>query len=211
MLIERLANEFYPIGRDRKILKANFIEDDPSWLVLPSGLSKTQNGFATNSTHHIETVPFVVSGMSLLGFGVGNMRVAAETATPSIKLVSTDGTKEIGLYTSNKITYFRYIVNGSTVYEDNQVMVGSNGVRKSMLVAAQSSAYGTRPKNIFVAFLPELGYFHVVRNGVVIYSLSTLKTINTSGVNWSGNWKFVLESGSTIYGSSIELVIEQDI
>ena len=211
MLIERLANEFYPIGRDRKILKANFIEDDPSWLVLPSGLSKTQNGFATNGTHHIETVPFVASGMSLLGFGVGNMRVSSETSTPSIRIVSTDGTKEIGLYTSNKITYFRYIVNGSTVYEDNQVMVGSNGVRKSLLVAAQSVAYGVRPKNIFVAFLPELGYFHVVRNDVVVYSLSTLKTINTTGVDWSGSWKFIVENNGNIYGSSVEFVIEQDI
>lgn len=211
MLIERMVNEFYPIGRDRKVLKANFIEDDPSWLTLPTGVTRVNNGFQTANVHKIETTALVASGMSLLGFGIGNWRLNAETATPSMKLVSTDGTKEIGLYTESKITYFRYYVNGTKVYEDDQVMVGSNGVRKSLLVAAQSAAYGVRPKNITVYFLPEMGYFHAARNGVVVYSNSYLNTINTTGVDWSGTWKFVAESSGTMKGSSVELIVEQDI
>ena len=211
MFIERLSNEFYPIGRDRKRMKADFIGEDPSWLVMPLGVTRVNNGFQTSGVHKIESVPIVAANIAMIGFGVGNWRLHSESSTPSMKLVNTDGTREIGLYTESEITYFRYIVNGTTVYEDDEVMVGSNGIRKSMFVASQSTPYGVRPKNIAIYLLPETGYFHVVRNGSVIYSRSNLKTINTTGVDWSGTWKFVVESNGQMNGSSIEMMMEQDI
>ena len=211
MIIRRPKNEEYPIGRDRKEMKAYFVGGSPSWLIMPDDATTVNNGFQTNGTHAIETMEISVSEMSQVGFEVNNWRLNSESATPSIKLVSTDGTKEIGLYASSGVTYFRYIVNGVTVYEDDQVRVGSNGIRKSVLVASQSTAFGVRPKNIFIVFQPGLGQFHAILNGQVIYTLKTLKTINTTGVDWSGTWKFVVESNGQMNGSSIELTIEQDI
>lgn len=216
MIIQRLKNESYPLGRDRKELKADFISGTPSWLTMPSGATTVNNGFQTNGVHTIETIALSISGMAQVCFGVNNWRLNSASATPSIKLVSTDGTKEIGIYADSNITYFRYIVNGVTVYEDDQVRVGSNGIRKSVLVdsqvaISQNCPYAVRPKNVSIVFQPILGHFHVLINGQVVYTLKTLKTINTSGVDWSGTWKFVVESNGQMNGSSIEMTIEQDI
>ena len=211
MIIQRLKSENYPLGRDRKEFKADFFGDTPSWLTMPTGATSVNNGFQTNGNHTIETTAFSINGMSLIGFGVNNWRLNSESATPSIKLVSTDGTREVGLYASSGITYFRYIVNGSVVYEDDQVRVGTNGIRTSVLVASQNVAYGVRPKNIAIVFQPILGQFHAILNNQVVYTLKTLKSINTSGVDWSGTWKFVVESNGQMNGSSIEMTIEQDI
>ena len=216
MIIERLKNETYPLGRDRKELRADFIGGTPAWLTMPEGATIVNNGFQTNGTHTIETAAFSVSGMSQVGFGVNNWRLNSASATPSIKLVSTDGTREIGLYAASGITYFRYIVNGTTIYEDDQVRVGSNGIRKSVLIdsqvaISQNCPYAIRPKNLSIVFQPEMGHFHIILNESVIYSNTGLKTINTTGVDWSGTWKFVVESNGQMNGSSIEMMMEQDI
>lgn len=216
MIIEKPKTDTFPLGRDRKEFKADFISGLPSWLTMPSGWTSANNGFQTNGTHAIETTAFSILEMSQVGFGVKNWRLNSASATPSIKLVNTDGTREIGLYASSGITYFRYIVNGTIVYEDDQVRVGSNGIRKSLLVdsqvaISQDCPYAVRPKNIEILFQPILGHFHAVLNSDVVYSNRELKTINTSGVDWSGTWKFVVESNGQMNGSSIEMTIEQDI
>lgn len=154
-----------------------------------------------------------------LAFKVNNFRLLTDNESVSIKLVNTTTGAAIGLYgayvsSSDKHNYFRYYPNGESESATVEEIVGmsSSNVENSIIITTSAgpnlTKCTTRPKNIELVIQPEVGHFHVRLDDGVTYSYWNLGSL---GIDWSGTWKFVVESNATMHFSSVEMELQQNI
>lgn len=199
-----------PLGRDTKVLKADFLTSDvPAWLTVPIGSTVGDNALETSGTEDIETILFTVSKLEHCAITVNNLRLHSGSATMSMKLVSEDGTKVIGLFGEDKNTYFRYILDGEQISQDTCALQQGGSYAKSALVAAQDVAYQTRSKTLKLSIQPRIGHLILEFNNTSM--LYTKWNLNDLNIDWSGKWKFVITSNGIKKCSSVELEFQQNI
>ena len=125
-------------------------------------------------------------------------------------MVSEDATRTIGLFSDNDNlkNAFRYAVNGVNVINDNTVgYIGEIMKFRFMAYTSEYGGFATHPRNLRLSIMPQCGYAHIIENSIPSYTRRDL----SDKVDWSGRWKFVVESDGYISLSGVELIVQQNV